>query len=139
MQLIQNQSNQEINLIRQLINNITEDEDHRQDLWVCYLSGSEPETLSNSLEKIALNNEIYAKFVVSFQEFYKNPPSPEFLNKLSKLTPLEQSICMLIMLGLSIDQISSYRGITPVRVKQIISTIGDKKGVLDGFEEEIFR
>ena len=109
------------NKVNNLINRLTNDEDHRQSLWVHYLSGHSPQSLASHLEKISVESEIQSQL----WHLFKKPPSDKFSQLLTKLSNMEQSIVCLLALGLTISQLSKYKGISEIRIKQVISVMRD--------------
>ena len=106
-----------------LINGLTNDEDFRQDLWVCYLSGEPSAALSTRLDEIKLENEIGERLKHTLWQLHKNPPSTEFQQLLNNFSELEQSVMLLMLLDLSVTEVSEYKGISLVRTRQIITAI----------------
>jgi hypothetical protein len=111
--------------ISNLINRLTDDEDHRQNLWVHYLSGHSPDSFASHLEKISSENLVEREFQAELWHAFKNPPSDKFFQLLSRLSNLEQSVACLLALGLTVSQISRYKGITEIRIRQVISVMVD--------------
>jgi hypothetical protein len=106
-----------------LINSLTNDEDQRQDLWVHYLSGHSPDSFASHLKKISVESSIEREFQAQLWHAFKNPPSEKFTRLLSKLSDVEQSIVCLLALGLTLSELSGYKGISQIRIKQVISVI----------------
>lgn len=125
------------NRVSNLINCLTNDEDKRQELWVHYLSGNSVTTLATYLDKINIEYSIDTNFQEQLWSAFKNPPSDKFQELLNHLTPVEQSIACLLALGLSTNQISKYKGISEVRIRQVIRIIGYNSvwSELYGFKE----
>ena len=109
--------------IFQIINDLTKDDDYRQELWCQYLSGAPITILNDTLTDIKKNSECYARLQEAIWITYKNPPSPELLDFLSNFTEFERSIMFLLMVGLSADEVSKYKDISTIRVMQVVSTI----------------
>lgn len=107
--------------ISNLINCLTNDEDYRQELWLHYLSGNSEDTLSSHLDFLVNSED--RKFQERLWHLYKNPPSEKFYKLLSRFSAIEQSIMCLLMLGLSISELSQYKGISEVRIRQVIQVI----------------
>lgn len=110
-------------LAYQKINSLTEDEDHRQNLWIHFLSGNPLDTLTAHLELLKkesiLSNDIEKRILGIIRNSHYN----KFQEILANFSNYEQGIICLIALGLSIKQISSVRGISEIRIKQTISAI----------------
>lgn len=111
------------NQVRSIINCLTNDEDKRQELWLHYLSGNEPSTLETYLNKIDAVYSADSEIQSYLWDIFNNPPSDKFQVLLSELSEIEQSIVCLLALGLTVDQVSRYKGISRIRIKQVISII----------------
>lgn len=109
-----------LNQVILAINNTTDNEDHRQDLWVAYLS--DPSRI-DSLDEIHKNNLIDQEHREKIQQIFTSSFSEETLNAINELSPLERSIVCLIMIGLSSAEISKRKNISEVRIKQAIRSI----------------
>lgn len=105
--------------VNNLINCLTNDEDKRQDLWVHYLSGHSPSSFVSHLNKISKELAV----AVEMQQILLIPPSDKFYALLSRLSELEQSIACLLALGLTVGQISHYKGISEVRIRQVLEVM----------------
>ena len=106
-----------------LINSLTNDEDLRQELWVHYLNGNPPDSFSRQLEKIRIEYSDDLELKQSLWNILTNPPSEKFTKVLSHFTDFERSILCFLMLGLTIEAISSVKGICEVRIRQSIANI----------------
>ncbi len=109
--------------IFQTINNLTNNEDYRQQLWVHHLSGDSSTVLKERLIKIQQKDELYDRLQEAVWTMYKNPPSHEFLTFLKSFSEFEQSIMFLLLMDLSVNEVSEYKGISLVRMRQIITAI----------------
>ena len=107
------------------ITRLTNDEDLQQDLWVHYLSGHSLDALATYLEKLKLETSIEQEIQARLWYVFKNPPSEKFTKLLAQLSELEQSVACLLTLGLTVDQISKYKGISEIRIRQVISVMRD--------------
>lgn len=114
-------------LIFQTINGLTNNEDYRQQLWVCYLSGDSSTVLKKRLTQIKRENELYCKMQRIIWSVYSNPPSCELLMFLKGFSEFEQSIMFLLLIGLSVNEVSEYKDISLVRTKQIITAIRNNR------------
>lgn len=110
--------------VNSLINCLTNDEDIRQDLWVCYLSGTSVESFESRLKQIEVEYSDDVELQKSIWHLIKNPPS-ETLSKIieENFTNYERSIICCLMLGLNVGKISNIKGISEVRIRQSIATI----------------
>lgn len=111
------------NSVSNLINCLTNDEDKRQELWLYYLSGNEPSTLATHLSKLDQVYSIDSEIQSYLWDVFKDPPSDKFQVLLSKFSEVEQSIVCLLALGLTVSQVSGYKGISEIRIKRVISII----------------
>jgi hypothetical protein len=109
--------------VSKLIKSLTEDEDRRQDLWVHFLSGNPPSTFVSYLDKINKEFSIESELQEDLWQAFKNPPSDKFSSLLTKLSDIERSIVCLLALGLTVGEISAYKGISQVRIRQVIEVI----------------
>ena len=110
-------------MVGQLINCLTQNEDLRQELWVHYLSGNPIESLTSRLQEISNDHTEDANIRANIWYLLQNPVTDEFLHFLSNFSEYEKSIITLLLLGLTIEQISQHKGISQVRIKQTISSI----------------
>lgn len=111
------------NQVSNLINCLTKDEDQRQELWVHYLSGNSESTFASYLEK--LNNEFCSDSMLQEHLWIvlKQQPSDKFYRLLSALSEVERSVVTLLALGLTVVQVSKYKGISETRIRQVISVL----------------
>jgi len=109
--------------VSKLISCLTEDEDKRQDLWVHYLSGNPTSTLASYLEKINQEYSQHSELQDLLWQVFVNPPSDRFKTLLSNFSEVEQSVICLLSLGLTVSRISEYKGISEVRIRQLISIV----------------
>lgn len=124
--------------VSHLINCLTNDDDLRQELWVYYLDGNPVESFNSHLEKMAATFEDDITVRRSLWKLLKDPPNEQFQNFLENFTDFERSIIIVLMLGLTIEKISSYKGISEVRIRQAIASIRYNKcwEVYYGIKEE---
>ncbi len=106
-----------------LINCLTNNEDLRQDLWVHYLSGNSADSFVSHLEKISVEYSEDLKVKHAIWNIIHSPLSEQFPEFLNNFSDFEQSIICLLMLGLSVQQISHHEGISEVRIRQTVSNI----------------
>lgn len=110
--------------VSNIINCLTNDEDLRQDLWVCYLSGIPVESFESRLEHIKVEYSDDIVLRESIWQLVNNPPPEPLLNTLTKnFTDFERTIICCLMLGLDAVKISEIKGISEVRIRQSIATI----------------
>ena len=106
-----------------LINNLTNDEDLQQELWVHYLSGNSVESLSSRLESVKIEYSDDLKLIEAIWLLIYSPPSNTLIDILDNFSDFEKSIMCLLMLGISVERISAIKGINEVRIRQSISSI----------------
>lgn len=107
-----------------LINNLTNDEDLRQDLWVCYLNGMSTQSFSAKIESLHLQYTQEIEFQKQIWNLIKNPPSDTFSSILDEhFTDFERHIIFCLVLGMSSSEIAQLRGISQVRIEQMIATV----------------
>jgi hypothetical protein len=111
--------------VSSLITHLTSDEDLQQDLWVHYLSGHPADALAAYLEKLKMETAIEREIQARLWYVFRNPPSEKFTKLLASLSELEQSVACLLTLGLTVDKISKYKGISEIRIRQVISVMRD--------------
>jgi DNA-directed RNA polymerase specialized sigma subunit len=113
------------NLITQkVINLLTDNEDHRQDLWVYYLSGAQYQSFPDFLNKKQhLDTE---KTIISQIWDFMNQNNPKLLELLQDLPDESRSVVLLLLLDNDTPAISRYKGISQVRVQRIINRVGKK-------------
>jgi hypothetical protein len=110
-------------LVNNLINCITTDEDFRQELWIHYLSGNNVDTFSSHLEKIKIEYSDDKVLKNTIHQILQNPPSDNLMSVLEKFTDFERSIMCLLILGISIADISKLKSISEVRIRQAVVTL----------------
>lgn len=109
--------------ISNLINCLTNDEDQRQELWTYYLSGNDTSSLAPHLHQINIQASTEEEFRQSLWKIFKNPPSQKFQDTLSRFSSIEQSVMVLLVLGLTVSEVAAYKGIDEVRIRQVIQVI----------------
>lgn len=125
--------------VNSLISSLTSDEDLKQDLWVCYLSGTPVESFESRLERLKVEYSDDVELREAIWQLIKNPPSEVLTNIIEQnFTEYERSILCCLMLGLDVSKISNLKGISEVRVRQTIATIryNDCWEVVYGTEEK---
>lgn len=110
--------------VSSVINCLTNDEDLRQDLWVCYLSGTPVESFTSRLESLKKEYSDHIELQKSIWQLVNQPLPQDISTKIEKnFTEYERSIIICLMLGLEVDKISVIKGISEVRIRQSIATI----------------
>lgn len=108
--------------IQTKIEALTADEDERQDLWVAILQtpNVDPEeAYLNSIREASFNHNVSTRISQVLQQ----PPSQRLTDTIAKFTEFEQSVMFMMMLGFTLDDISRYKLVRPLRLMQTISTI----------------
>lgn len=113
--------------VRQLINCLTNDEDARQELWVHYLSGNSVDSFVSRLDEIAQDCSQDDKVKANLWNLFTNPPGERFYALLNNFSQFEQSVICLLMLGLTLSEISGYKGLSEIRIKQVVHSIKSNK------------
>jgi hypothetical protein len=110
--------------ITQLINNLSNDDDVRQDLWLSYLSDGYNDEFEICLKNIKLEHLEDIAFKEAILQLIHNPPNDQLSNLIEQsFTAYERSIICCLMLGLDAAKISEIKGISEVRIKQSIAII----------------
>ena len=107
--------------IQNLINSLTDDEDLRQELWVLWLSGTSPCNLHGKLLIIMLENDLIIR--VSDYAYSVMSDTNDFTSKIQCLYSIERAIITLIASGVKLETISRYKGISLIRLKQMLFSI----------------
>lgn len=110
--------------VNNLINHLTNDDDIRQDLWVCYLDGKPLDELDACLVKAEAEYQEDIQLQYAIWSLIYNPLSNQLISLIEhKFTEYERSIICYLMLGLDAKKISELKGISEVRIRQSIATI----------------
>lgn len=112
-----------LTLVIELINSLTEDEDLRQELWVHYLSDRSSPSLHDRLDVLRISQKVTCDNQYLLGAFVSRPLSDAASYAIEILEPVERHIVYLLALGLSPLEISKYKGIGEIRVKQAITSI----------------
>ena len=108
---------------KQLIENLTEDEDIRQELWVHFLSGHGHPSFIAKLEILYLQRAVVLEYqrLIAYSLHFPLPADLEA--ELKQFAPVEYSVLIMVALGFSIDQIAKYKDICPIRLRQLVLSI----------------
>lgn len=122
--------------VLQLINQLTHDEDKRQDLWVAYLEGTPSDSLHDIVPIIDLSQKIQDQYGASIHRLMSDPINQDFIDYLA---PIEQIIVCLLMLGCDLGTISRYNSISEVKICQIMVSLKESNAwdILYGLEEKL--
>lgn len=110
-----------------LISHLTPDKDEQQELWVCYLENSDVSMLSDYLEKIREQYSEDKLLQITVWKQLENPSDFNLSWLFDHFTDLEQSVIQLLILGISLQEISSIKTIGLNRLRHIISVIRESK------------
>lgn len=106
-----------------LIDHLTTDNDERQELWVHYLENSDVSALSDYLTQIRAQYSEEQLLQITVWKKLDNPSDFNLQWVFDHFTDLEQSVIQLLILGVSLQQISSIKTIGINRLRHIISVI----------------
>jgi hypothetical protein len=109
-------------MIQRKIDSLSNDEDCRQDLWISYLEDPYLE-LSGTLTNIQDTRKIDDLIVQNLITNITVSPTNETMLLLDSFTELERSVMILLILGLTKEQISRYKMIEMLRLQQMINNI----------------
>lgn len=120
-----------------LIDHLTTDNDERQELWTHYLENSDISALSDYLAQI---REQYSEEQLLQITVWRKLEDPSDFNLqwvFDHFTDLEQSVIQLLILGVSLQDISSIRMIGLMRLRHVIAVIRENPAwrELDGVED----
>jgi hypothetical protein len=115
--------------VSSLINCLTNNEDERQDLWVHYLSGNSERSFASKLQELQQVNEDDLKIKEALLTLYKAQSNEKLTAIFSTFSDFERHIVFLLLIDFSPDQISSYKGISEVRIRQAIQAIRYNKSL----------
>lgn len=114
-------SPEELHQTQALIDSLTTDEDVKQELWILFLSGHPPSSLKSNLDTILWENYITERVSTTAFEIMHSYGTLSGL--LDFLSPLERTIVILVASGITLDIISRYKGISHIRLRQILFSI----------------
>ena len=117
-----------------LINHLTTDKDEQQELWVHYLENSDISALSDYLSQIRDQYSEEQLLQITVWRRLENPSDFNLQWVFDHFTDLEQSVIQLLILGVSLQQISGIKNIGLARLRHVISVIRENKAweELDG-------
>jgi len=116
--------NQQLQIAQEVINLLTDNEDYRQDLWVCYLSGLPFKLFPDFLNK--KEHLDHQSYLFSQLWHLMSQYNPNLLELLQDLPTSDRYVILLLMLGKDISAVSRYKGISQVCVQRIINNVGKK-------------
>lgn len=109
------------------IDRLTQDKDEQQELWVRYLENGDVSLLSDYLAQIREQYNEDQLLQITVWRQLENPSDLNLQFLFENFTELEQSVLHLLILGISIHQISSIKGIGLARLRHVISIIRENK------------
>lgn len=120
-----------------LINHLTTDNDEQQELWLHYLENSDVSALSEYLTQIRKQYSEEQLLQVTVWKKLDNPSDFNLQWIFDHFTDLEQSIIRLLILGVTLQQISSIKNIGLMRLRHVIAVIRENPAwkELDGTED----
>lgn len=120
-----------------LINHLTTDNDERQELWVHYLENSDISVLSDYLTQIRNQYSQEKLLQITVWRKLDNPSDFNLQWVFDHFSDLEQSVIQLLILGVSLQDISSIKAVGLVRLRHIVSIICQNPAwrELDGVED----
>jgi len=121
--------------IRLKIENVTDDLDIRQSIWLEYLE-TDSEDIDSICNKLIIQKKIAEQIETNIIKLTKSKSSDDFLNILNSFTEFEQDIISLIVVGIPINSIAKYKMIKPMRIIQIISCISSNPVWREYFAEK---
>lgn len=111
-------------MVQQKINSLSSDEDERQEMWVRYLETPDSIIdLEEESNKIKLANELDDIIIKNIVVLFESNPSKEMVDILNVFSELEKSILILLILGLSKEQISKYKKIDMLHLTQLLRNL----------------
>lgn len=123
--------------VMELINHLTTDKDEQQELWLYYLENSDLSALSSRLSQI---RNMYSEEELLQITVWKQLENPSDFNLqwiFDHFTDLEQSVIQLLILGVTLQQISSIKNLGINKLRHIINVIREQPcwGELDVIED----
>lgn len=113
--------------VNEFINGLTANEDFRQDLWVNYLTYNNLDTLKTRARQLELEEMLCEKSIDLINEFGAQNVFTKYPDLVNNFTQFEQTVIFLLLVGFSVQDISDYKNISIIRVKQAIHTIKQSK------------
>ena len=109
--------------IIQTINNLTSNEDYRQDLWVYYLENNSTLSFDDFLEYLRLHSKEHKNSKQFLRDYIKD--GYDIHEFLLNFTEFERSIIYLMVINFTVPEIAKYKGISKIRIMQTINVIRD--------------
>lgn len=109
-------------MIKDRIDRLSLNEDERQDLWAAYLENPDI-NFSNTLDGIKFYKSIHDQISANIVACFYSLSYSSTADALDNFSDLERSVLILLMIGLSIEQISRYKMIEILRLQQMLSNV----------------
>lgn len=109
--------------IAKRINQLTSDEDLRQELWVYYLDGNSPDTFAQHLHTLTHKTLELAVINQFEHDLMTQPFSPEILDVLDNFTTIERSVIIMLILDCKMQDISDVHKMSEIHIAQMIYNI----------------
>ena len=109
---------------KRIINQLTSNEDLRQELWVHYLEGASVCSLPSIYKDIEQNIHALEHLERTYLE---QSHGPHWTTLSQTFTDSELSVILLLTAGHDIITISRYNGMAEVRLRQMVSVIQSHK------------
>lgn len=106
--------------IYQLIQDITNDEDHRQELYLYYLSTNSEESIDIRLSQIEKRHNIEDKIQID-DKTLMNIANMDYI--VDNFSDIENMVLCMIMLGMSVDDMALYMSVNINKINSIILSI----------------
>jgi len=88
-----------------------------------HINGNQPSTFAQKLTSIRHEHDKQERFMHALSGFFIDPPSSKLIKLLDSFSDFERSIMFLLLLGFSVNDVSEYKGISCIRIKQSIASI----------------
>jgi hypothetical protein len=121
----------------EVISHLTTDKDEQQELWVHYLENSDISALSDYLSQIRKQFSEEELLQITIWKQLENPSDFSLQWVFDHFTDLEQSVIQLLILGVSLKDISSIKSVGLARLRHVISIIRENPAwrELDGIKD----
>jgi hypothetical protein len=118
-------SNERIKEIASILDNLLSDEDMRQDVWLSICENGDSD-LDRYIQNIALETTL-VKEIANNLKYLTTADTTMMVPLLANFPTHEQSVLVFLMLSFSLDQISQYKGISMIRLTQMVLCISRHK------------
>lgn len=106
-----------------LIDQLTTDNDERQELWLHYLQNSDTSAFTTYLSKIRRTFSEDQLLQVTIWKRARTAPEFGLLQLFAHFTDLEQSVMQLLALGATIEEIGTIKNTSVARIRHVVSII----------------